>query len=96
VRKRRPQIAPSAAAAPAEPLGPSADSARHHAWKAARPSTIMSAVPFTATTCCHTGTATKSPRAESHPAGAPNILRPRSKESHRAAPNRRTFRTRRK
>ena len=51
-RKRAPQRAPRMPSAAAAFLNPSADSTRHHAWKVPSARTIMSAVPFTATTCC--------------------------------------------
>ena len=49
----------------------------------------MSAVPFTATTCCQTGTERKSASAASQPAGAPKSRRPRSNASQIAEPEER-------
>jgi hypothetical protein len=46
----------------------------------------MSAVPFTATTCCQMGTETKSANAESQPAGAPKSRRARLNASRIATP----------
>ena len=95
-RNRAPHRAPRTPRAAAARRRSGADSARHQAWNAASPSTIMSAVPLTAATCCQTGTETKSAIAASQPAGAPNRRRPRSKASPTASQKRRRLSPRRK
>ena len=96
VRNKRPQRMPRTKVGTAARRPSPADSARHQAWNAASATTIMSAEPFTATTCCHTGTDTKSPTAASQPAGAPKSLRARSNASQIAAPKRTRLRARRR